>query len=390
MNIYSDKLNCYIEGIRIPINKFNIEYRQNQLTRATAALPLGEYIIPQSWAMALVQITYITESKEHLLYDGICYDLDINEQSSELTANLVSKWEVLNLNTPMDYSSPKKYGLQNIDEGVKIYLGNEDAVEITTQQTEGGLLSNRYYFLNEESADIFDMDPNSSEAHKLQYIINRIPFAERFARLFFDDIVYENFILSKAHVERFNLLAKTGSTTKRETVLTAAEEDTLRETIQYQIIVDPSRTALYWDQSKGEVIDNYVEDPISTGTPTAASNGEAPACRGALNDANAKWPNRAKASDGIMGDASHQARKSDHNQGNAVDITHDPASGCTGDKIAAAAIKDPRTKYVIYNRQIYFTSKGQWTNYNGPNPHTKHCHISIKTESRNDTSKWNF
>jgi hypothetical protein len=391
MNVKSDKLNCYIEGIRIPISNFKIEYRRNTLPTAMVTIAIGEQIVPKSWAMALVQITYIADSKEHLLFDGVCYTLDIDEQTGYMIVSLISKWEVLNLNSALDYTSPKKYGLQNIDEGVMIYLGNEESVEITTTQTEGGLLSNRYYFLKESSRDIFDMDPNDSETHKLEYIINRVPFAERFARIFFDDIIMQNFTLSQAHVERLNLLNKVGETTKRTTVMEQSAADTLRETLQYQIVIDPSRTSLYWDQTKGEVVDNFVEDPIQSSGDSGASQGEAPACRGALNDANARWPNRNKANDGIIGDASHQARKSDHNQGNAVDITHDPVSGCTGDIIAAAALKDPRTKYVIWNRQIAFTAKGgQWTNYQGPNPHTKHCHISILSSARDNTSKWGF
>jgi hypothetical protein len=116
----------------------------------------------------------------------------------------------------------------------------------------------------------------------------------------------------------------------------------------------------------------------------------APACRQALSDATRRWPNRKKASDGIMGDARHQARKSDHNLGNAVDITHDPASGCDGNLIASLAIRDSRVKYVIWNHRIYNRSRAAegWRNYTGSNPHTKHCHISIRSDARNDTRPW--
>lgn len=116
----------------------------------------------------------------------------------------------------------------------------------------------------------------------------------------------------------------------------------------------------------------------------------APACRQAIQDANKRWPKRKKASDGIMGDARHQKRKSDHNLGNAVDITHDPASGCDGDVIAALAIKDPRVTYVIWNHRIYSKARASegWRKYTGTNPHTKHCHISIRSGSRNDTRAW--
>src|SRR5262245_32618532 len=96
----------------------------------------------------------------------------------------------------------------------------------------------------------------------------------------------------------------------------------------------------------------------------------APLCRRALEDATRRWPNRQKASDGIMGDARHQKTKSDHNVGNAFDITHDPVSGCDGSVIAAIAIVDPRVKYVIWNRQIWNRELGDkaWRSYSGTNP----------------------
>ncbi|MBK6513861.1 MAG: peptidoglycan-binding protein [Polyangiaceae bacterium] len=118
----------------------------------------------------------------------------------------------------------------------------------------------------------------------------------------------------------------------------------------------------------------------------------APACRKALEDATRRWPRRNKASDGIMGDARHQATKSDHNLGNAFDITHDPSSGCHGDVIAAAALQDSRTKYVIWNRRIWNVERGDtaWRRYTGDNPHTHHCHVSIRAGSRNDARAWGW
>lgn len=116
----------------------------------------------------------------------------------------------------------------------------------------------------------------------------------------------------------------------------------------------------------------------------------APACTRALQDANARWPSRKRASDGILGDARHQKTKSDHNLGNAFDLTHDPDSGCDGNVIAAHAIKDPRVKYVIWNRQIFNRQRGDtaFRPYTGQNPHTKHCHVSILADSRTDTRPW--
>ncbi|MFO0588382.1 MAG: peptidoglycan-binding domain-containing protein [Polyangiaceae bacterium] len=118
----------------------------------------------------------------------------------------------------------------------------------------------------------------------------------------------------------------------------------------------------------------------------------APACTHALQDATRRWPHRSRASDGIMGDARHQARKSDHNLGNAFDVTHDPASGCDGDFIAACAIRDPRVKYVIFNRRIWNRERGDthWRPYTGENPHNHHCHVSIFAGSRNDLRPWEW
>lgn len=120
-----------------------------------------------------------------------------------------------------------------------------------------------------------------------------------------------------------------------------------------------------------------------------------PACLAALRDATARWPRRSKRSDGIMGDARHQAKPSDHNLGNAVDITHDPANGCDGFLVSRAAINDPRTQYVIFNREIWNVDRQNegdngWRPYHGDNPHTKHVHVSIKASMREDARRWPF
>lgn len=123
-----------------------------------------------------------------------------------------------------------------------------------------------------------------------------------------------------------------------------------------------------------------------------AADPRAPACVAALRDANARWPGRKKASDGIMGDAAHQKRPSDHNLGNAVDITHDPASGCDGQVIADLAIQDPRVTYVIWNAQIYNRARAAegWRPYKGSNPHRHHVHISVRADARGDASRWGW
>lgn len=129
---------------------------------------------------------------------------------------------------------------------------------------------------------------------------------------------------------------------------------------------------------------------IEAGKYRESNSSASPAILQALSDADDKWPERNRASDGTMGDARHQARKSDHNVGNAVDITHDPSHGVNGDEISSLATRDPRVKYVIWNRKIWTPAKG-WGPYKippGGDPHDHHVHISVFPEKRSDTSPW--
>lgn len=110
---------------------------------------------------------------------------------------------------------------------------------------------------------------------------------------------------------------------------------------------------------------------------------------------NSTWPNRSKLSDGMLGDSAHQATASDHNPDSngvvkAFDITHDPANGLDAGALAEKLIKDPRTWYVIWNRRIW--EAGTWKSYSGPNPHTKHVHISTKQIATvyDDDRQWNL
>lgn len=119
------------------------------------------------------------------------------------------------------------------------------------------------------------------------------------------------------------------------------------------------------------------------------SAGSAPAALRALRDADAAFPGRSRASDGIMGDARHQAGASDHNTGDAFDLTVDHEHGVEGADIAAAAKLDPRTKYVIFDRRIWNPSiSPEWRAYHGANPHTHHVHVSIRREAREDATAW--
>jgi lysozyme family protein len=118
-------------------------------------------------------------------------------------------------------------------------------------------------------------------------------------------------------------------------------------------------------------------------------------------------PNRSKASDGGIGDAAHASRDSDHNPWivdgdagvvTARDFTHDPAGGCDGETLAEGlrASRDPRIKYIIWNRRICASEpKGgaaawAWRPYGGANPHNHHVHLSVQTSNTlfDSTAKW--
>lgn len=133
-------------------------------------------------------------------------------------------------------------------------------------------------------------------------------------------------------------------------------------------------------------------EPVARPRDLSHGGRVAPAIVQALRDADKAWPNRNRASDGTLGDAAHQARASDHNTGLAIDITHDPASGCDAGAIARIALTDPRTAYVIFDRRIANPSidGGAWREYSGSNPHTRHVHISIRKDARNDLRSWGW
>lgn len=115
-------------------------------------------------------------------------------------------------------------------------------------------------------------------------------------------------------------------------------------------------------------------------------------------------PNRSKASDGGIGDPDHAGRGSDHNPWlvlrgqplvTAFDVTHDPSGGLDCAKLwtALAYGHDPRVKYLIWSRRIMSGASGPspWISraYRGPNPHTKHLHLSVVADSRcRDASTW--
>lgn len=110
----------------------------------------------------------------------------------------------------------------------------------------------------------------------------------------------------------------------------------------------------------------------------------------------AAFPERSHASDGTIADSEHSTT-SDHYPHRyevlgstpvvtAFDGTQDPAHGCDNTVITEAirVSRDPRVKYVIWNRRLYssYASSGYppwaWRPYTGSSdPHTNHFHISV-------------
>jgi lysozyme family protein len=122
---------------------------------------------------------------------------------------------------------------------------------------------------------------------------------------------------------------------------------------------------------------------------------------------NARFPGRSTASDGLIGDAAHQSRASDHNPWvidngvgvvTAIDITHDPAHGCDANAIVLAlwSSRDRRIKYLIWNRRIANSHPigaapaWTWRTYTGESPHDHHFHLSVLPDKAayDDVSAW--
>ncbi|MBM0236701.1 peptidoglycan-binding protein [Micromonospora sp. ATA32] len=117
----------------------------------------------------------------------------------------------------------------------------------------------------------------------------------------------------------------------------------------------------------------------------------APALRVLREEINTRWPHRDHASDGWIGDADHQARRSDHNPDsdddsvNAIDVDVD---GIDPLLVVRHCVAHPSTQYVIYNRVIWSrTRRFAAARYTGTNPHNKHLHVSVSHERRLEDSK---
>ncbi len=98
-----------------------------------------------------------------------------------------------------------------------------------------------------------------------------------------------------------------------------------------------------------------------------------------------------------MGDARHQAGNSDHNRGDAIDLTHSPAQGFDVGALAELLRHQMshnaagRITYLIFNARIVSPTDGwKWRPYDGKNPHSSHLHISVKAARRAETRPWNI
>jgi hypothetical protein len=217
MNIQSVKINCYIEGVRIPINSCSINYARNDIAQATLRIPVGGIIKPIMWANALVQITYQKQLKETLFFQGLITNLSVIDEENILQLLATSAWSTFNLNSTFDYVAPKKYGITNVEDEITIFLGNEQEIKTVNDIGNNAYhLSQRYFFLEEQNQERGTvLEDDSTEKYKLQFIIDRTPFASLIAFNLFEQIAYDNFYLSRAYIDRLNLLTKISPTSNR-------------------------------------------------------------------------------------------------------------------------------------------------------------------------------
>lgn len=249
---FSDKINCYIEGIRIPINSIDVDFGRNKYSRAIINIGLGESIIPQAWANALIIISYVFNSKEHLFFQGLITDLEIIESDSFIKIEAESGWSSFNFNTTLDYVAPKKYGIQNVEDEITIYLGNEETIKSDNSGVEDNYhLSNRYFFLKEPD-ERKEFKAGEPESYKLQYIGDRTPFAELFGFSVLELMSYNNFLLTKSHVERLNLLNKVSMNSIRAGNFKSLLEDITADTIM-GLELDAERTGIAYIKAKQNI-----------------------------------------------------------------------------------------------------------------------------------------
>lgn len=127
------------------------------------------------------------------------------------------------------------------------------------------------------------------------------------------------------------------------------------------------------------------------------------------NQVNRRWPRRDKASDGWVGNAAHQATKSDHNPDwtaggivRAIDIDAD-LNVKAGNHAEATQLAEElrlhakqfgplsRISYIIFNKRIASSRDGwAWRPYTGASAHEHHVHVSFTTAGDSNGAKFNL
>lgn len=136
-------------------------------------------------------------------------------------------------------------------------------------------------------------------------------------------------------------------------------------------------------------IDPYAPPP----TPPGVDPTPKPGVLAFRQYAIARWGQRPGSPQNIIGDASHAAKASDHNQGTAWDLMTtglDHGDRIVADVLASDSSGNPHAlarragiQYLIWNRQMWRAypwqgrPSGTWTPYTGTSPHTDHVHFSF-------------
>jgi hypothetical protein len=117
------------------------------------------------------------------------------------------------------------------------------------------------------------------------------------------------------------------------------------------------------------------------------------------------YPDRDRASDGVVGDTRHSARTSDHNPDakgivRAIDIDRDLSGKKKPDlmpdladqlRLYAKRDKAKRISYIIFAGKIASPRMGwRWRKYSGINPHNSHLHCSFTKKGDADGSFFNI
>jgi hypothetical protein len=131
-----------------------------------------------------------------------------------------------------------------MEQGIRIYVGNEAEIASPLLDSEVGYkLSERYVFMDLDK-DTEDISLDDPESFKLEYIINHIPLAERFAFSFFEDISFKNFLLTRSFVERMNLLNKVSASSNREIEFIASSDFAKQLSSGFKVSFDTKRANL--------------------------------------------------------------------------------------------------------------------------------------------------